>query len=326
MFFRYQGAFHAAARQKPSIYADFPLQRAANWYSHHPYRTAETTVKPANSGPHTRYQIYQMPVSSPVEDLATRPGSVVGRAHDLVRRLLQEMGMTSGDRIPSERELSERFGISRMTVRKALNQMVGAGQLERRGTAGTFIPEPAVVRPLSKRVSTAISEVVGQRGHNPGAKLLFFEQAKADANIARRLQLDEGAPVIVIKRLRLSDSVPFCVETSYLPQQRVAGLVAADVFAAPSLYALLRERFGLTFATSDFHVSVAPAPDAEADLLGLAPGSGALAMRSTVYDRDGRAAEFLISWNHPDRVAFESLRDDNGPLKRVYTDWASPKA
>lgn len=267
-----------------------------------------------------------MPVSSPVEDLATRPGSVVGRAHDLVRRLLQEMGMTSGDRIPSERELSERFGISRMTVRKALNQMVGAGQLERRGTAGTFIPEPAVVRPLSKRVSTAISEVVGQRGHNPGAKLLFFEQAKADANIARRLQLDEGAPVIVIKRLRLSDSVPFCVETSYLPQQRVAGLVAADVFAAPSLYALLRERFGLTFATSDFHVSVAPAPDAEADLLGLAPGSGALAMRSTVYDRDGRAAEFLISWNHPDRVAFESLRDDNGPLKRVYTDWASPKA
>ena len=104
----------------------------------------------------------------------------------------------------------------------------------------------------------------------------------------------------------------------------VVGLVAADVFAAPSLYALLRERFGMTFATSDFHVSVAAAPEIEADLLGLAPGVGALAMRSTVYDRDGQPAEFLISWNHPNRVAFESLRDDAGPVKSVFTDWASP--
>lgn len=85
--------------------------------------------------------------------------------------------------------------------------------------------------------------------------------------------LDEGAPVIVIKRLRLSDAVPFCVETSlHLPHHRVPGLVAADVFAAPSLYALLRERFGMTFATSDFHVSVDIAPDTEADLLGHCPG------------------------------------------------------
>lgn len=266
-----------------------------------------------------------MPIPAPLaQDL--RPGSVVGRVHGLLRGLLQETGMSSGDRIPSERELAERFGISRMTVRKALNQMVVAGHLERRGTAGTFIPEPAVVRPLSKRISTAISEVVGQAGHKPGARLLFFEQASADGNIARRLHLEEGAPVIVIKRLRLSDSVPFCVETSYLPQHRVPGLVAADVFAAPSLYALLRERYGMTFATSDFHVSVAAAPEAEAGLLGLAPGVGALAMRSTVYDRDGKPAEFLISWNHPDRVAFESLRDDTGPVKSVFTDWASPKA
>lgn len=252
-----------------------------------------------------------------------RPNPVVDRALDLLRRMIEETGMSSGDRIPSERELADRFAISRMTVRKALARMVEAGQLERRGTAGTFIPEAAVVRPLSKRVSTAISEVVGQRGRKPGARLLFFEQAGADPNVARRLQLEEGAPVIVIKRLRLSDGIPFCVETSYLPQSRVPGLVAADVFDAPSLYALLRERFGLTFAKSDFHVRVAPAPPAEADLLGLAPGVGALVMRSTVYDRNAVPTEYLISWNHPDRVAFESLRDDTGPLKSIYTDWAS---
>ena len=91
-----------------------------------------------------------------------RPGSALARVHLLLRNLMLETGMSHGDRIPSERELAERFGISRMTVRKALNQLVDVGHLERRGTAGTFLPEPAVVRPLSKRVSTAISEVVGQ--------------------------------------------------------------------------------------------------------------------------------------------------------------------
>ena len=117
--------------------------------------------------------VYQMPIPSSLSQ-DQRPGSALARVHLLLRNLMLETGMSHGDRIPSERELAERFGISRMTVRKALTQLVDAGHLERRGTAGTFLPEPAVVRPLSKRVSTAISEVVGQAGHKPGARLLFF--------------------------------------------------------------------------------------------------------------------------------------------------------
>ena len=254
---------------------------------------------------------------------ARRSGRVRARASDLVRQMIRDGGMSPGERLPSERDLAERFGISRMTVRKALETLVGEGTLERRGAAGTFLPEPAVVRPLSRQVSTAISEVVGGRGRQSGARLLFFEQAAADGHVARRLHLPEGAPVIVIKRLRLSDGLPFCVETSHLAQHRVAGLTAADVVDAPSLYALLRERFGLTFAASDFQIAAAPPPEAEAGFLGLAPGRVALTMRSTVYDRDGVAAEYVVSWNHPDRVAFESLRDKGGRPKRVYTDWGS---
>ncbi len=253
----------------------------------------------------------------------TSDGRVLSRAKALLGALLREGGVGPGERIPSERDLAARFGISRMTMRKAVAALVAEGALERRGTAGTFLPEPAVVRPLSRQVSTAISEVVGGRGHRAGARLLFFEQAAADAHVARRLHLPEGAPVIVVRRLRLSDGVPFCVETSCLPQARVAGLVAADVAEAPSLYALLRARFGLTFAASDFQIAVAPPPGAEAALLGLAPGAGALTLRSTVYDREGRPVEYVVSWNHPDRVAFESLREEGGPPKRIHTDWAS---
>ncbi len=124
------------------------------------------------------------------------------------------------------------------------------------------------MRPLSKRVSTAISEVVGQAGHKPGARLLFFEQAQADANIARRLHLDEGAPIIVIKRLRLSDAVPSASRPATC-RNTVSPACGRDVFAAPSLYALLRERFGMTFATSDFHVSVAAAPETRQTFLAL---------------------------------------------------------
>lgn len=255
-----------------------------------------------------------------------RRAAVTSRARDLVLRAIGERGLSPGDRLPSERDLALRFGISRMTMRKALSALVAEGVLERRGTAGTFLPEPAVVRPLSGRVSTAISEVVDGRGHRPGARLLFFEQGRADAHVARRLGLPEGAAVIVIKRLRLADGQPFCVEVSYLPEARVPGLVAADVLDAPSLYALLRERFGLTFAASDFHIAVAPLPEAEAVLLGLAPGAGALALRSTVRDNAGQAVEHVLSWNHPDRVAFQSLADEGGAPRRVYTDWSRPAA
>lgn len=249
-------------------------------------------------------------------------GAVEKRAETMLRRLILDIGMSPGDRIPSERDLAERFEISRMTVRKAIQSMVESGHLERRGTAGTYIPEAAVVRPLSRRISTAVSEVVGGRGRKPGARLLFFEQTRPDANIARRLNLDERQTVVAIKRLRLSDAKPFCVETSYLPSHMVPGLVAADLMDAPSLYGLLRQRYGLTFAKSDFHVSAAPVPDTEALPLDLPPGQVCLLMRSMVYDVNDRPVESLISWNHPDRVAFESLQADGNFLESVYTDWA----
>lgn len=247
-------------------------------------------------------------------------GAVEKRAEAMLRQLVRNMGMSPGDRIPSERKLAERFEISRMTVRKALERLVEMGSLERRSTAGTFIPELTVTRPLSKRVSTSISEVVEQRGHEAGSRLLFFEMTQADANVERRLQLEEGTSVILIKRLRLSDGKPFCVETSYLPSSLVPGLIAADLIDTPSLYALLRDRFGLTFEKSDFHISVAPVPEVEAILLELPPDEAGLMMRSVVYDVNDRPVESLISWNHPDRVAFESLNDGNS-IERIYTDW-----
>jgi GntR family transcriptional regulator len=249
--------------------------------------------------------------------------SVLQRAKKKISEMIQDTDLSPGDRILSERVLAERLGISRMTIRKAIVEMVASGQLERRSTAGTYIPELAVVRPLSKQVSTAMSEVVGFGGKESGARLLFFEQQKANENIASRLRLEVGAIVIVIKRLRLSDGMPFCIETSYLPEKRVSGLVAADVVDIASLYSYLRERYGLTFAQSDFHVSVVSAPEAEAKLLGLGPQEKSLVMRSTVYDVGQYPVEHLISWNHPERVAFESLHDDFGSLKSVFTDWAA---
>jgi len=249
-------------------------------------------------------------------------GAVEKRAEAMLRQLILEKGMSAGDRIPSERLLAEHFEISRMTVRKAIQHMVDGGHLARRGTSGTFIPEVAVVRPLSKRVSTAISEVVGNRGNVPGAKLLFFEQARADANVARRLKLDEGSSIIFIKRLRLFDSKPFCVELSYLPSNLVPGLVAADLMDAPSLYSLLRSKYGLTFGNSDFHVSVAPAPLEEANLLDFPADEPCLLLRSVVYDVSDQPVESLISWNHPNRVAFESLQNDSNMLENIYTDWS----
>lgn len=228
------------------------------------------------------------------------------RAQQALLEMVEGPEYSAGDRIPSERDLSDRFGIARMTMRKAINNLVRGGVLERRGTAGTFVAAPQVQRPLDGSTSSSISEIVEQSGGKPGSKLLFFESAHANERVAERLALEPGAPLIVIRRLRMANGVPFCVETSYLPAARVPGLVAGDLLGNASLYGLLRARYRIKVGAAESVLSVAPTTAYEAELLGLAADAPAMVHRAVVLDQQGRPIEYVTSVNHPQRVVFIS--------------------
>lgn len=225
------------------------------------------------------------------------------QARHEILRLIEQNNYLAGDRIPSERDLEKSFGIHRMTVRKAINFLVADGVLERRGTSGTYVPAPVVMRPITiNSDSHSISEIVKQSGGKPGSKLLFFEHGQASQRAAKSLQIDIGDPLIVIKRLRTVDGLPFCVETTWLPSERLPGLAADDLLGDHSLYELLDERYGIKAGQATATISSATITSKDLEILDMKSGEQALIIHSVVSDADGIPIEYLASFNHPRRV------------------------
>lgn len=219
--------------------------------------------------------------------------------------LIERKNYVAGDRIPSERDLAERCGVHRATVRRAIENLIELGILEKRGTSGTFIPAPVVRRPISRTaLSHSISEIVRQCGGEPGGKLLFFEENLAGQRISDRLGVEVGEPMFVIKRLRTVTELPFCVETTWIPCQLVKGLVADDVLGNTSFYSLLNDRYGIEIGTSEATIHSATIGSKDAGLLNMRSGEAALVVNSVTSDKSGNPIEYLTSLNHPKRVMF----------------------
>lgn len=223
-----------------------------------------------------------------------------------LREMIEDVEFGPGDQIPSERELSEMLGVSRMTVRRAIENLIQLGVLERRSTNGTYVKTPQVVRPMGPQRTLSISQML--EGKESGASLLHFEVIRAPRKVAVRLQLRVGEQVIVLKRLRSVDGLPFCVETTYIPAGLVPGLTADDFGNNVSFYQLLKQRYGITPIEGDSEIKMAYCLAEEAEHLGLDEGAPVLFMKSTVCDIEGRPVEYLKSVNHPDRVVFQMHR------------------
>ncbi|QJT83620.1 GntR family transcriptional regulator [Kosakonia sp. MUSA4] len=225
--------------------------------------------------------------------------------------MLNSPDFNSGDQIPAERELSEVLGISRVTVRKIITELIDEGVLERRGNQGTWLVDTAIERPLQPALG--ISKILELNGAVPSSQLIYFHISTASARIARLLHIEEGDPLVMIKRLRLADGHPFCIETSYLPQARVADLSADMLEKEGSLYRLLAERYAIHDVYDEGTIRAAAMSEEEHQLLQAKPESPALVYRGVIYDSQHQPIEYLVSVNHPQRVAFRI----NGGLKEV---------
>lgn len=241
----------------------------------------------------------------PLDDSNIKPYQ---RAMEIVQAMAQSEDFAPGDKIPSERELSTRLGFSRMTVRKAIDNLVQMGILERRSTSGTHVVYPKVLRPLDPAKVLGIPQIIESSGGKPGGKLLHFARIPASESIAAQLQIEPGAPVILLKLLRTSDGSPFCIEKTFLPADLLPGLKPTDIIEGGSLYNLLGERYGIVPHRSKGELSAATIGDADAALLDLPAGAMALAYRVGVQDAEGVPIEYTVSINHPKRTIFTTNR------------------
>ncbi|SCG39547.1 GntR family transcriptional regulator [Micromonospora coxensis] len=203
------------------------------------------------------------------------------------------------DPLPSERELVARFGVSRATVRQAIGRLEEEGLVYRAQGAGTFVADPATI---SKSLAlTSFSEDMRNRRLTPDSRLLDLTVASASVQVARDLAVSPGADVVHVRRLRLADSLPMCLEEVWLPAERIGDLDASVI--AGSLYEALAER-GVRPHHAD-QVIAATVVDAEqARLLQVAPYSPALRVDRVTYDESGTAVERAESIYRADRYDF----------------------
>ncbi len=208
------------------------------------------------------------------------------------------------DRLPSERELSTHFDVSRMTVRQALLDLARDGAIYTRVGKGTFVAAPKIDQQL--RTLTSFSQDVRSRGGKPTSQVLEARATAASTEVAAALRLDTGAPVLMLSRLRLADGVPLAIETTNLPQVLCPDLLQHD-FGVESLYEVLRRDYAIEPAQAEQVIEAALASPREAELLELTPPAAVLRMQRLTLDSAGLPIEYVHSTYRSDRYKFRSV-------------------
>ncbi len=251
---------------------------------------------------------------NPVEKLdpmAIDRESPVPLYHQLKQALLapvREGHWREGDPIPAERELCEKYGVSRITVRRAIDMLVHEGHLVAYQGKGTFVARPKLQRRLSQLRS--FSEEMLAEGHQPGSVLLSLRHEKAIGDVAASLGVDEETWLWVVERLRLADGEPTGISTAHLILPEHIHLTPVDLERNESLWAFLRAK-GLSFAASEDTIQAVSANEREAKLLQVPVGSPLLLVEGVVYSEQGLPVEYHKMVNRGDRYKYSVRSEHN---------------
>jgi len=217
--------------------------------------------------------------------------------------LIQSEGLAGGDRLPAERILCERLGVSRTALRGAIAQLTSAHVLESKVGSGTYVCPP---KPLSVFQSAgAFSEAVRKAGLVPTARVLSQGCSPAGETLAARLGVEVGATVLELQRLRMADGVPAAIETTYVNYGICPGIDAHD-FAVESLYEVLAQEYGVFIAHSVERISITRVNEWEAAILGVAEGEPAFYERGQEWTAQMELVEYFKSVTLPAHFRFAS--------------------
>ena len=211
---------------------------------------------------------------------------------DQLRQLVADL--PPGSVIPSERELSEQFGVSRPTLRAAVEELAGDGLLIRHQGRGTFTPHRPVSQPLAGHFAVPPAD------GSWSSRVEEFDLTPAGPRLGARLRISPAEDVLTVTRLRITDEQPMAIEHLSLIAALVPGIRPAD-FESGSLYQVLRHRYAI--AVSDaVQTTEATVTDAtESALLEVPVHAPALLFERTTKDVTGRVVEYTRSIYRGDR-------------------------
>ncbi|MDM5156243.1 phosphonate metabolism transcriptional regulator PhnF [Bacillus sp. DX1.1] len=228
------------------------------------------------------------------------PFPIYYQIQEWVKQLIEDGEWKPGDKIPSENELCDKFEVSRMTIRQAINNLVEQGYLYRKRGIGTFVQLPKVEQKLQGM--TGFTEDMISRGMKPSSELLSFRMVSATARLADRLRIQEGESVYEVRRIRLADEEPIAFETTYLSPALVKDI--NEEILQQSLYEHLEKKLGFKLVRATQAIEASIATDDEAAHLHIPKKAPVLVMRQWSYADGEQPLEYVKCIYRGDRYKF----------------------
>ncbi len=242
------------------------------------------------------------PVDSVIPPFSIDRGSPVPLYFQIAKHLEDSIvsgAIPPGTIFENEIALADQMGLSRPTMRRAMQHLVDKGLIVRRRGIGTRVIQPKVRRQLEL---TSLYDDLAGTGREPTTVVLGVETVEADEDLAEKLGIAEGEAVLRLDRLRSADDRPIARMTNFLPAR--LGTFDEDALASAGLYQLLRAR-GIQLHAATQTIGARTATTAEAKLLQESRGSALLTMQRITYDDHGIAVEFGSHLYAASRYAFE---------------------
>jgi GntR family transcriptional regulator len=219
------------------------------------------------------------------------PGSVLlyAKLESILASEINDGTLAVGEQLPTEDELIHRFDVSRITVRRAIQNLVARGLVEIRRGKGTFVASPKITQELTEL--TGFVEDMKALGRNPSARLLEKTVVAADKMVAGHLSLAKGERVVRILRIRLADDVPVSFDETYLPLDIGKRIITNNLKVEP-IFSLLEKKYNIPLIEADYKLEAIAADSGVARALRVKLGSPVFRIERTSYTEGARPVDF----------------------------------
>lgn len=226
---------------------------------------------------------------------------------DVIKENIKNGVYQKGEPLPTERELTELFEVSRMTIRQVISNLVHEGVLYRIRGKGAFVSKEIIEKKIEIE---SFSEDMKKRGLVPSSRVIRFEKIKPDDEVRIKLKLCEGEEIYFLNRLRLANDEPMAIEYCYLPEKYFPGLTKYNLVEC-SLYTLMKEEYNADFNYMKQNIKALNINKREAEmLLGKPKGFGLVSLK-TIYNENETPIEYTKTIYHPERYSFDMIIINN---------------